>query len=236
MIDQTIKNFSGNPYSVLSKIDKEDCNSDIHSDYGSNDSKIFQAEFNFHIPEKPEYWEESTFLGLSGNYSNETKLDLLDSDSDFLENSIIWDMENDFPTDFHEKGPIISCEVQNYQPLSIDLFEKLHDLGQNDTKMDIFDEKGTIPMKIDHEFTKMDIFHGNREVPIKIEKNDTKMDIFDEKGTIAMKIDHEFTKMDIFDGKGDFPIKIRKNNIKSDQNTSKKAILTENGQKPLKME
>ena len=98
-----------------------------------------------------------------------------------MENSIIWDIENDFQTDFCEKGLIISNKIQNYQPMSIDLFEKLYDLGENDTKMDILDEKGTIPIKINHDFTKMNIFHGNRELPIKIDKNETKMDILDEK-------------------------------------------------------
>ena len=145
-------------------------------------------------------------------------------------------MENDCQTDFNEKGPIISYEVQKYQPLSIDSIEKLYNLGQNDTKMDIFDEKGKISMKIDHEYTKMDIFDGKRELPIKNEKNDTKMDIFHEKEKIPIKIDFDFKKMVNFDGKGDFPIKIEKNDIKSDKNTSKKAVLTEMGQKPIKME
>ena len=239
LIDHAKQNFSGNLHSVFSKIDREDDKSDIHSDYGSIESEMFQAEFDSHIPEKTEYWEETAFLGLSGNYPNETKLDLvdfLDSNSDFLENSIIWDMENDCQTDFNEKGPIISYKIQKYQPLSIDSIEKLYNLGQNDTKMDIFDEKGKIPMKIDHEFTKMDIFDGKRELPIKNEKNDTKMDIFHEKEKIPIKIDFDFKKMVNFDGKGDFPIKIEKNDIKSDKNTSKKAVLTEMGQKPIKME
>ena len=30
LMDQTMENLSGNPYSVLYKIDKEDCNSDIY--------------------------------------------------------------------------------------------------------------------------------------------------------------------------------------------------------------
>ena len=178
---------------------EEDCNSDIHSDYGSDESEMLQADFDSHIPEKPEYWEETAFLSLSGNYPNETKLDFvdfLDSNSDFLENSFIWDMENDCQTDFNEKGPIISYEVQKHQPLSIDSIDKLYNLGQNETKIDIFHEKEKIPIKIDF----------------------------------------DFTKMVNFDGKGDFPIKIEKNDIKSDQNNSKKAILTEMGQKPIKME
>ena len=70
--------------------------------------------------------------------------------------------------------------------------------------MDILDEKGTIPIKINHDFTKMNIFHGNRELPIKIEKDETKMDILDEKGTIPIKFDLEFTKMDIFDGNREY--------------------------------
>ena len=197
--DHAMQNFSGNPYSVFSKIDREDGDSDIHSDYGSNESEMLQADFDSHIPEKPEYWEETAFLSLSGNYPNETKLDFvdfLDSNSDFLENSFIWDMENDCQTDFNEKGPIISYEVQKHQPLSIDSIDKLYNLGQNETKIDIFHEKEKIPIKIDF----------------------------------------DFTKMVNFDGKGDFPIKIEKNDIKSDQNNSKKAILTEMGQKPIKME
>ena len=49
------------------------------------------------------------------------------------------------------------------------------------------------------------------------------------KKVISMKIDLEFTKMDIFDGKRKLP-------IKNEKNHQKKAILTEIGQKPFKME
>ena len=224
--DQTMENFSHISDSAFSNFDIKDCISETHSDYFSEGNSDFQNQ-------DTEFWEESTFLALNWDQSNEFDTfdyhDSFDSNSDIWENSNLWDMERDCQTDFPENSPITTCEVQIYQPLSIDLIEKHHDLEQIETKMDILDEKGTIPIKIDHDFTKMNIFHGNRKVPIKIKKNETKMDILDEKGTIPMKIDLEFTKMDIFDGKRKLP-------IKNEKNHQKKAILTEIGQKPFKME
>ena len=73
--------------------------------------------------------------------------------------------------------------------MSIDLFEKLYDLGENDTKMDILDEKGTIPIKIELEFTKMDIFDGKRELPIKNEKNHQNKAILTENGQKHVKME-----------------------------------------------
>ena len=58
---QTWENFSENPDSVSCNIEKEDCNSDIHSDYCSDDSEILQSEFDLPILETTDYWEDSTF-------------------------------------------------------------------------------------------------------------------------------------------------------------------------------